>query len=453
MAAPSLASSQDLAINEPGSPEWAIRLMTRALAPNAEENREVAQEINRWLATQSVWSHPSLTLVDSFGSFSQGALWDRKNIVLARTLLDAGAATGNAEWMERGAAALRSAFSALNSATSIDPAANLADRMPMGKLLHRYGGTDGDVIEWNRDFTSNEGEFIGALAWARGQYGNAFRLADGTFVAIDAVRILPSGQVQNALWDQAPPFIRPLDAIIQRHDGIRTTRQNIAGGFGIIRYTTLATPDGPRIVAVPGFTPNPASLNLRNPEFFIGDRWVPAPLGSAGFEAPFDANRFNGRPVVFRVQLNGATVAGPTMRVWHTPPLEPAKGWTRQGPQALQGLPTVFSGGQVWLSSGDDGRGGETVRTTNQIHSAVFRGDFTSLSFRLRGSGSARVELFDVRLGMPVLSLTPAPNEIRTVTWNLGEWLGKDLQIRVIGAQNGYAAISQLVTTPLRAKR
>ena len=417
------------------SPET-VSLFLYLAQSQAEGSQATALRLARSLFLhQALWQPTTVVGTEVFGALPAEHFLEESQSVYAADLLEACVLLGDQVLATRAVVALRAPLGLFNHQTHSIAGIIL----PANIELHRstpWFGQNGQAAfgSW-RGVAEGVGQTLTSIAATLDKYGSYYTAKGGWSLGIDGVRLDAEGRPFSAFsanpisYEGAFPFEH-----VNPATGARTKGDRLPSFPTMRAFSLTLDSQGVSVVALPGFIAQQATTDLSGTFTFGDGTSVKAEFMLTGFGVRTTPEILAAGPVTFAGAYRGTSLSLPRAVLLATPP-RPGDPWPR-GWRRMKGLSDIVratvtgSDGQPVVSTADDGRGARDKRLTGVIESQAFLLSSTNLQFKIAGAGGPglRVEIVDVAMGAPVLTL-PVPGE---AVCDLSESVGRQIRVRLV---------------------
>jgi hypothetical protein len=300
-----------------------------------------------------------------------------------------------------------------------------------------FGANGKDNFSPMVGFAEGAGQLMTSLWLSESRYGGMFEGRSGWKVGIDGVYVGEDGEPYSSLAFNPVPYFghHPVTERSDRkpdvvHDGPRLE-------IGIRTVVPVLRDGVPSLAAVPG-----GVLEI-DPETLSGSFTLSADgtelttqLGPQGFEVAVDPDAIAAGPVSFSGKAGEKALSFGPFDVFVDPPLSPTamapRGWIRTGDLADCNYPSLSSGTDKLVSTGDLGFGGLHPEPIGEVRTPPFLIWRDTLSFSWRGGAGCYIELTDARTDQMLLRTHGTPSEFQQEEWDLKQFRGARAVLRLI---------------------
>lgn len=376
------------------------------------------------LLRQAVWQPTTVTGTEVFGAIPEDHQLSVEQAEWAPDLLEAAVRIGDEALARRALAAVRAPLALFHHQTYGASGMWLPQTLGLNKTAEWF---DGGSFGPEAPVAEGSGRILASLAWVLHRFGSIYTSEEGWTIGIDGLELAADGTACSAFSRNPLSFqsVFPYTSLDAR-TGAREDHSDPAPALAMHDLRLALDSEGVQVVAVPGFVAR-SSDQLSGSFNFDGER-VGASLSAFGFSARPPIGWSGGR-VRFQGAFKGALLdTRAAFLSIGVPPID--KSWPR-GWRRMQGLALVQRPSLDRLSTADDGAGHRDNTLTGTIESASFLNQGTAIRVSVDTGGDLRVrlEVIDVRLGVPIATLASATG---SQTIDLSEWKGSTLRIRLV---------------------
>jgi len=416
----------------------AYALMMKSRVTQDVKSVQLAGRVLRRLALdQSVWTMPYRPGKDTFGTMPATGQYDLTASHAAMIFVATGAALGDRELMERGAAALRSPLDAgVGPSFGTEPTDRPLTGF-LGRIAGSFGTSQTDAFGTWPGFEAGEGQVLASIADVLAQYGDFYR--HGTDWAVGFNGLMPNakGQPISLLALNDPPYLKGFPVTITDNLKQRTQVDSAPAVRQIRRIRFEARPEGIFLVAEPAFLLDLRATTPGESEFvYANGKTTSAKMGPNGWEALADRTSALAGPIGFRTNVGEDTLVARDANIFLRPILRASalapRGWIRTKDLADCGFPTDWLSSLPWLSTADDGSGLNRPTLIGEIRSVEFIVTEPAMRMEIRGTAGATIELIDSATGEALESYEAGSGQKpETLEWELSVHQGKLVTIRL----------------------
>lgn len=388
---------------------------------------QIANLVTRWLLRQSVFDLRNRDGIASFGAFRTGGGEIGPDSPTVASLVGrAGIALGQPEWLDRAAFALRANHS-LYASVAGNPLWETLPGVEFGTAAPGFGNETSGFPDRRATFESAEGLLVSATYELLRESGGAYEFENGQTVGVDGLGVAPDGLLRNTLFSNPEPF---LGRFQWPGKGAKSTPPAAADvpGWPSIAHLSLELREGRWFaVALPGLTFTQGSERPRG-DFFVGNKRIPATLGSKGFEAALPIGLSG--PVRFSSMAGGLPVVAESALPDGSPiawAVNALPSWRRTGDLRWQSSPITPG----ILTTAESGAGSDLPWLVGEIKTPWLTASGKTLTFTAKGSGDCDIVLLDLDVAAVVATWYPGEKKSMAVAFDLSPIQGHRVAVAI----------------------
>lgn len=388
---------------------------------------QISNLVTRWLLRQSLFDLRDRDGIASFGAFRTGGGEIGPDSPTVASLVGrAGIALGKPEWLDRAAFALRASHS-LYAAMAGNPLWETLPGVEFGTAAPGFGNETPGFPDRREKFESAEGLLVAATYELLRESGGAYEFESGQTVGVDGLSAAPDGSLRNTLFSNPDPF---LGRFQWPGKGAKSTPPAAADvpGWPSIAHLSLELREGRWFaVASPGLSFSQGSERPRG-DFFVGNKRIPATVGSKGFEAVLPIGLFG--PVRFSSIAGGLPVVAESALPNGSPiswAVNALPSWRRTGDLRWQG--SLATPGLI--STAETGAGTDLPWLIGEIRTPWLTASGKTLSFMAKGVGDCDIVLLDLDVAAVVATWYPGEGKSMAVAFDLSPIQGHRVAVAI----------------------